>query len=147
MASDFKKLSKEARHLSPGYKILQFDDNASSRNLQTLVRPEYRALITHSIFKPYESLRAAAVAQPALTRQYSLRADLPLDDAQVIGSLLLEFALRSNCDGVVLFSSANPARITANAADAESTQYSEQQLAVFLEFVDTIIPPATRLAS
>jgi hypothetical protein len=105
-----------------------------------LANPEGRGLITHSIFRPYRLLREAMVSEPAFTQEYSSRMNLALDDPKVISSLLLQFALRSNSHGVVLFSTSNPARLAANALDAESNEYTDGQMSEFRALVENLIP-------
>ena len=72
-------------------------------------------------------------------RRFSSEINADLGDQMVIGSLLLHYALQSNREGVVLFSSSNPQRVSANARDAESVRYDERQLLRFVEFVDTLL--------
>jgi hypothetical protein len=56
-----------------------------------------------------------------------------------LGSLLWHYALRSNAGGVVLFSSLDRTRVTANVQDAEAGPFSQQQLEKFVEFVGAVI--------
>lgn len=139
IASDFRKLSGDASLLPGAYQIVQFDDNAHTRNLKTLAHRDERSLITHSIFRPAKSLREAIAAHPEIAEQFSLRIGAELRNPEVIGSLLLHYALRSNTEGAVLFSSSDPKRLDANVRDSESRGYSDAQLSTFVEFVDEIL--------
>jgi D-threo-aldose 1-dehydrogenase len=139
VASDFRKLGSNATLLSEAYGVLQFDDNARNRNLKRLAYPDKRSLITHSIFQPAVPLSEAITAHPEIAEQFSLRVDAELRNPEVIGSFLLHYALRSNTDGVILFSSSNPKRLALNVRDAESPGYSDAQLSSFVEFVDEIL--------
>ena len=54
---------------------------------------------------------------------------------------LLQNALRSNPKGVVLFSSTNPARVTANAQVAEAEVPNDKPMLQFENFIDEILQP------
>lgn len=139
IASDFKKLKGDASLLPKIYQVVQFDDNAQTRNLKALAHRDKRSLITHSIFRPAKPLREAIVAHPDIAEQFSLRLNAELRNPEVIGSLLLHYALWSNTDGAILFSSSNPKRLAVNVRDAESPGYRDAQLSSFVEFVDEIL--------
>ena len=139
IASDFRKLEKDAASLPPAYKILQFNDNTMERNICTLANCGGRSSITHSIFKPASQIRESAKVQPGVVKDFSTKIDTDLNDPAVIGSLLLHYALHSNPSGVVLFSSMNPDRIAANVRAAGSPAWDEIQLAHFQQFVDAIV--------
>ncbi len=139
IASGFHHLQQGGAGVPPGYTVLQFEDNAAARNLQALHPTPERAVITHSIFQPLTALRAAMAAQPRLAGEHAARLKLDLADPAVLGNLLLQFALRSNPTGVVLFSSTDPQRVTCNVRAAESCPFDEQQMIGFLEFVDTLL--------
>jgi hypothetical protein len=68
-----------------------------------------------------------------------LRMDLDLTDSSVIGSLLLQGALRENPQGVLLFSSLDTERVETNVRDAEHYPYSDQQLLFFTEFAESLL--------
>jgi aryl-alcohol dehydrogenase-like predicted oxidoreductase len=142
IASSFRNLAMDGSRLPSDYAVLQFEDNAENRNVSSLSHAQDRVLISHSIFQPLSSLRAAIAVQPAVTQNYSSRLSLNLGDPTVLGNLLLQFALRSNADGVVLFSTADPNRVSSNVRAAESCPFDDQQMAGFLEFVATLLPSA-----
>jgi aryl-alcohol dehydrogenase-like predicted oxidoreductase len=103
---------------------------------------------------PAARLQSAAQANPYLTSENSRKLGADLRDPVVIASLLLHYALRSNADGVVLFSSTDPAHIEANVKEARSQRFDDAQLETFIAFVDKVlnasgeaeagIPSATR---
>ena len=136
MASEFRNYRGDANVLPQAYEVVQFDDNASSRNLLALAGRDERFLITHSIFKPAGLLMDLVKKHPDIASEASSRMNADVNDPAVINSLLLHYALRSNARGIVLFSSTNAKHIEANAKDAESRRYSEVQLDGFVEFVD-----------
>ena len=141
VASDFEKLHQDAALLPASYQVVQFNDNAAMRNLPKLAHRESRALITHSVFQPVEQLRQAMAGRPHLVQRFSSEIGADLSHSGVLGSLLLQFALQSNAEGIVLFSSVDPARVTANVREVESPRWSEAQLSQFMEFVDEVLDP------
>jgi len=143
VAAAFQKVAYAEASLPAAYKVLQFEDNARARNLRTLSRSLATAVITHSIFKPASSLLNAVGEQSALVDTFSSEIGVDLRQRETIGSLLLHYALASNPDGVVLFSSSNASRVSANVRDADSARYDERQLSRFVEFVDAALSPGS----
>jgi D-threo-aldose 1-dehydrogenase len=141
VASEFGKLHEDAALLPATYQVVQFNDNALARNLPRLAHRKPRALITHSVFQPADLLQEAIGARPQLVGKFSSEMNVELGDPRVTGSLLLQYALRSNADGIVLFSSVDPARVTANVHEAESHRWDEAQLSRFVKFVDQVLNP------
>ena len=138
IASAFEKLQRDASLLPPPYRIIQFDDDAVTRNVSKLAHTEGRTLITHSIFKPLALLRAAVRERPDVVQKFSSRMQLDVADERVLGSLLLHHAL-GGCARFVLFSTTNPARVTENLRDAASSPYDEKQLAIFTSLVEELL--------
>jgi aryl-alcohol dehydrogenase-like predicted oxidoreductase len=139
VASDFRKFPRDADLLPAAYEILQFNDNVVDRSVGKLAHRDHRLLITHSIFTPAGSLRNAVHAHPQITRDYSLRMNIDLAEPSAIDSLLLRFALWSNANGIVLFSSKNPQHIAANVREADSEPYDDARMLQFVEFVDQLL--------
>jgi D-threo-aldose 1-dehydrogenase len=142
IASAFPKLNADASRLAVTLETVQFDDSAQSRNLAKLAHCEPRLLITHSIFKPAALLRDAVKAFPQAVRESSQQIGADLADPSVVTSLLLHYALRSNANGIVLFSSTNRAHLEANVREAQSQRFDDLQLKHFLAFVDKVLGAA-----
>jgi aryl-alcohol dehydrogenase-like predicted oxidoreductase len=139
IGSAFYKLGANANQLPAAYEAVQFDDNAQSRNVTKLENREQRLLITHSIFKPAALLRDAVKAFPQIARESSQQIGADLTDPKLIASLLLHYALRSNHEGIVLFSSTSPTHVEANVREAISKRFDDAQLGHFLAFVDKVL--------
>jgi D-threo-aldose 1-dehydrogenase len=139
IGSRFANLQAGNGEIPTAYQVAQFEDNVVERNLAALAGKAGRAVVTHSVFKPYGGLRTAIAGQAELTRRYSSEMNVQLEDSRALGSLLWHYALRSNAGGVVLFSSLDRTRVTANVRDAEACPFSEQQLEKFVEFVGAVI--------
>ncbi len=138
IASDFGKLREHASQVPPLYQVLQFNDNAAERSLAHLTHGDERQVITHSIFKPTRPLLKAVAEHPHIAREFSKYLNVDLTDSKVIVSLLLDYALRQNDRGVVLFSSTDPRHVSANARGLETPMYDSAQSAGFLDFVQEI---------
>jgi hypothetical protein len=81
-------------------------------------------------------------ANAELTNRFSREIGADLKEPSAIGSLLLHYALSSNPNGVVLFSSSDRQRISQNVRDAASNPYDKQQLLSFTNFVDAALKPS-----
>ena len=149
VGSAFRKLQGDADLLPAAYEILQFNDNAIDRSVGKLSLRDRRFVITHSIFVPLETLRQGVNEHPQIAREHSLRMNIDLTEPSAIGSLLLQFALWSNADGIVLFSSADPRHIAANVQQADSDPSDDLAIQRFVVFVDELLAvmvPSPRVA-
>jgi aryl-alcohol dehydrogenase-like predicted oxidoreductase len=144
IASDFRKIENKETALPKQYEVIQFNDNVCNRNLARLMGHEERLLITHSVFVPAGKLREAVQTHPDITFEKSQRIGVDLRDPANIASLILHYALQSNPDGVVLFSSTNPAHVEANVREARAERFDGAQLAEFVRFVDEILRASGR---
>jgi D-threo-aldose 1-dehydrogenase len=153
IGSEFSKLNG-AGSFSAAYEVAQFADNACSRNLATLEHREERLAITHSVFVPARRLQEAVAARRELVEEYSRLISADLSDLCVVASLLWSYALRGNREGIVLFSTTNQRHLEANAREAASHRFDEEQVRRFVEFVDKLLnapcsaalPPAREIA-
>jgi D-threo-aldose 1-dehydrogenase len=140
IGSDFARLPVDLSRLPPIYRIVQFNNNAHTRNLPKLSNTENRSLITHTVFGPAGALAEAIQARPQEARKWSADIAADLLDGKVINSLLLHYSLSTNPDGVVLFASLKAGHVEANAKEAASAgRYDAKQLARFVEFVDVML--------
>jgi aryl-alcohol dehydrogenase-like predicted oxidoreductase len=139
VASDFRRIGPDAGSLPGAYQAVQFNDNAGERNLERLMDPASKAVITHSVFKPAPGVANAARARPQAVSEWSAKIGADLGDKTIVGALLLQYALEANQAGVVLFSSMSAARVASNVKAAESPVFSKGQVSQFLEFIDEIL--------
>lgn len=140
IASGFEKLQRDASLLPPPYRIIQFDDDAVTRNLSQFAHTDGRVLITHSIFKSLTLLRAGVRERPDVVQKFSSQMQLDVADQRVLGSLLLHHALGGG-PRFVLFSTTSPTRVTENLRDAASCPYDTKQLAIFIRLVEELLGP------
>jgi D-threo-aldose 1-dehydrogenase len=139
VGSAFGKFQGDADLLPAAYEVLQFNDNAVERSVGKLLHRDRRFLITHSVFAPAGPLRQAVKAYPQIVREHSLRTSIDLAEPSAIDSLLLRFALWSNANGIVLFSSKDPHHIATNVREADSEPYDDVRMHQFVEFVDQLL--------
>jgi D-threo-aldose 1-dehydrogenase len=144
VGSAFDKIQGNVDRLPSAYEILQFNDNVVNRSVRTLRRRDRELLITHSIFTPAALLLRAAKAHPQITNEYSALMGIDLAEPSSISSLLFRFALRSNFNGIVLFSSRDPQHITRNVREAELDLAEHHpsdvtQVSQFIEFANQLL--------
>jgi D-threo-aldose 1-dehydrogenase len=119
--------------------VAQVAHNAVDRTLERLPALGGTAVITHSaVGAPLE--RLTELLRDARRRERWSQA-LGVDCArpEVIGRLLLAYALQSNPDGVVLFASTDVERIRSNAALADATEFSSEQIRDFARLTQDAI--------
>ena len=143
IGSSLDKLEGKTASLPALYQVLQFENNASQRNVPKIDDAKPRGLITHSVFQPSRALAKGIQSRPDTVRKYSAQLNVDLRDQEVVCSWLLRYALSANPAGVVLFASTVPEHATNNARQEELTQREVQQ---FAQFVDEILSSSAVLA-
>ena len=136
IGSDFARLPLDLGKYPPIFKVIQFNHNAQTENLQRLSGVEGRALSTHTVFGPATALVDAVARMPQQeAKQSAARIGVERLDSPTINSLLLHYNLTTNSQGMVLFSSIKTAHVTANAKEAGRSPYDAGQIAKFAQFV------------
>jgi hypothetical protein len=77
-----------------------------------------RATITHGALADLGRLRAYLATNEYVCSNWSAELGLDLDSDAVLAGLMLQYAVRTNTKGPVLFSSTKPENVAANAAAA-----------------------------
>jgi aryl-alcohol dehydrogenase-like predicted oxidoreductase len=139
VGSEFQKFQRNADLLPARYEVLQFNDNVLDQNVGKLSHRDDRFLITHSIFVPLKILFQAAKEHVQIVREHSLHMNIDLAEPSALGSLVLQFALWTNENGIVLFSSTDPHHIAANARQAEAEPYDDVVMHHFIAFVNELL--------
>ena len=115
----------------PYPRVAQFESDLLSPDESADVQGKALA-VTHGCFRRTLSAVRQFLARDQLAATEWTRAlDVDVTSAEEISGLLLCEALRSNPDGIVLFSSANPRNIERNARLASEPPYESAQLAEF----------------
>lgn len=139
IASDFSRIENHLSAIPAVHQLLQFNDNALEQNKQKIKMGDKKIIITHSIFKPLESLLKAIKENETLTKQFSQKINVDLSDSDTVNSFLLHYALQINPDGIVLFSSKKNNHIKKNVENIKQFQCSDQELLEFCIFAKNIL--------
>jgi len=136
-ATSFRTSEEIFAGAMPHPSIVQFEDDMLLNNL-----PSFRgiardaAVITHGTFRNLLSaLCQRLIHDPDLTATWKQRLDVDVSRPEIVAGLLLSYSLHANSDGVVLFSSGDPARIAANARIASEIAFEQAQLYEFARLV------------
>jgi D-threo-aldose 1-dehydrogenase len=121
-------------------RVVQLAHNVVDRTLERLPAVAGTAVITHSavgtpLRRLTELLRDAG-------RRERWSGELGLDCArpEILGRLLLAYALQSNSEGVVLFASTSEERIRSNAALITGEEFSPEQIRGFARLARGAVP-------
>lgn len=119
-------------------RVIQFESNVVTRNMELLPTTVGRAVITHrALGDAFKALRSRLGQEPALTARWSAELGCDCTEATVLGGLMLAYAVRANQSGVVLFSSRSRAHLVSNVEVVARGCFSDYQLSVFAELVAT----------
>jgi len=121
--------------------VVQVTHNALERTLEELPQLAGRAVVTHSAVRQPLARLSELMRDEPRREAWSRTLGLDCGRPEVLGRLLLGYALESNANGAVLFSSTSQQRIRGDAALAENGGLSSAQLR---EFARLTRAPATR---
>jgi aryl-alcohol dehydrogenase-like predicted oxidoreductase len=119
--------------------VIQLPDDPIERPLATLAVPQGTAIITHSVLGAALSTLVGHLTDADRRTRWSHEFDVDCSRPEVVGSLLLAYALHSNADGMVLFSSTDEGRIRSNAALLEGRPFDPDRLERFGELARTAV--------
>jgi diketogulonate reductase-like aldo/keto reductase len=98
--------------------ILQFEHSLLCPTVDKVDPSGSRATITHGALADLGRLRAYLATNEYVCSNWSAELGLDLDSDAVLAGLMLQYAVRTNTKGPVLFSSTKPENVAANAAAA-----------------------------
>jgi len=116
-------------------RVAQFSHNAVDRTFEQLPGLADTAVITHSAVRTPLGRLTELMRDRERCDRWSQALGLDCARAEVLGGLLLAYALDSNAHGVVLFASTNEARIRSNAALVDGKEFSHKQVRDFARLV------------
>jgi D-threo-aldose 1-dehydrogenase len=128
-------------------RVVQVPHNASDRALQRLPSLSGVAVITHSALRPLVGPVAELMRDEARRERWSRALGVDCARRDVVGRLLLAYALESNPDGMVLFASTDVDRIRSNAALSEGSEFSSKQIAEFARLAREAFPQSRGAAA
>jgi D-threo-aldose 1-dehydrogenase len=123
--------------------ILQFENSVLARNLETLpARGPQRLTITHSALSgSFQSLSAFLKAHPEVVHNWTLQLGVDCSRDETISALLLNYSVRMNANGLVLFSSRDASRVRANVAAVLEPGISDTQVELFGQLAERDVTP------
>jgi aryl-alcohol dehydrogenase-like predicted oxidoreductase len=109
--------------------IVQTASSVLEDGLKPLGDRSHFLTITHSVLaEALGKIMGQLLAEAAFREQWTAQVNVDPADREAVGGLLLAEAVDANEGGIVLFSSASPARIVAAANIARDKPYSLQQI-------------------
>jgi aryl-alcohol dehydrogenase-like predicted oxidoreductase len=138
LGTEFKNVPRTLECQPELCSILQFENSVLHQNIKRLPRSEFtRLVITFgSLSASYQSLSAFLRSHTETAKSWSAKLALDCSADEVISALILEFSVRMNPDGLVLFSSRNASRVAANVRAVLEAIISPEQVALFGELVE-----------
>jgi len=116
VAGDFGPVMDMLRSAPSLCRVLQFDSNVLTRNIEALAAPENRAVINFAVLPgALAKISGYLDEQPDARDAWSRRLALDFRSDATLPRLLLGYALHRNPAGVVLFSSSRTKRVSATA--------------------------------
>lgn len=118
-------------------RIAQFENSVLHRNLERLPQGGPHVLtITHgSLGDSYRTVSARLGAHPRVKQNWSDALGLDCSKDEIVASLMLNYAVQANPNGLVLFSSKNAARVSENIRAVLDPEVSAAQADLFGQLV------------
>lgn len=118
-------------------RVIQFENSALRRNLDDLPNTDnHRLVITHGALSDSFRLIVSSLQQdPAKSRRWFETLGRDVRNGDVLAAMMLDYAVRANCLGLVLFSSRSAQRIASNARAVFNETIDDQTAAMFADLV------------
>lgn len=118
--------------------IAQFENSVLRRNLDKLPQAGRRPLLvfTHgALGASYKAIATLLKTRSGLAKEWSNQVGLDCSREETISGLMLNYAVRANANGLVLFSSRNASRTKQNIEAVLESKYSAAQVELFAQLV------------
>ncbi|HXX44022.1 MAG TPA: aldo/keto reductase [Candidatus Acidoferrales bacterium] len=117
--------------------VLQFQNSVLTRNIERLPpSASYQLVITHGALSDgYRALQEFLETRKDLAKLWTTQIGCERLDEGTLSSLMLRYAVSANPEGLVLFSSRDPAKVTANVRAISESRFSGDQVTVFQKLV------------
>jgi D-threo-aldose 1-dehydrogenase len=124
-------------------RVLQFQNSVLTRNTDYLAQGNSdRLVITHgALGEGYHSLLNFLNARRDLAKDWSAKLGCSLLHEETLSALMLNYAADANPNGLVLFSSRDPMRVSRNVKAVLGSDFSPAQITKFVELVSQELPP------
>jgi aryl-alcohol dehydrogenase-like predicted oxidoreductase len=113
--------------------VVQFKSNVMepSRKLLPENSPSHLVVTHGSLSGSYVAISSFLKANPSVAKKWSADLDLNCSANEVLSALLLNYAVEENENGIVLFSSKNVSRVSANIKAVQEARFSKAQFKLF----------------
>jgi D-threo-aldose 1-dehydrogenase len=117
--------------------VIQFQNSLLTRNIEKLPGIDSnRLVITHgALSDSYRRVLSFFNSRRELAKQWADKLGVSEFDENTLAELMLNYAADANRDGLVLFSSRDPARVSKNVDALAISRFPPAQIAAFAEFV------------
>lgn len=128
--------------------VLQFQNSVLTRNSDYLPRDNSdRLVITHgALGGSYRSVLTFLEARRDIAKEWAAKLGCYRLDENTLSALMLNYAADANPNGLVLFSSRDPVRVSRNVNAVLESDFSSEQITMFGELVNqeslSIVAPA-----
>lgn len=118
----------------PFLKVVQFENSALTRNLERLPTLDSELVITHRpLAESFRQLQKRLLNDSQTLQQWSQALNVDCGNPLVLASLMLNYAVQVNQQGLVLFSSCSCKHIESNIASVIESPFTPEQLQLFSE--------------
>jgi D-threo-aldose 1-dehydrogenase len=126
--------------------IIQFENSVLIRNIDKIPRGGPQQLIvTHgSLSRSYCRVSAFLKSHHELARSWSAELALDCSEEETLSALMLSFAVQSNSNGLVLFSSSDASRVSRNVKAVLEPNISASQVELFGRLVERDVMPESQ---
>lgn len=129
LGTDIGVIQKVCRS-SPEYAgVVQFENSVLRQHLALLPASEGQAVFTHrALNESFEEVWRFLAADTAAAARWSRTLGADCADRNVVVALMLNYAVRANAGGLVLFSSRSKERVRENARIVRDSPFTDEQL-------------------
>ena len=143
VGTDIDTIVELSRAGSKFSRIVQFENSAVRQNIDLLPGNPAQATITHrSLGESFQRLCHALQSKPGAAERLSRELDVDCRNHEVLGHLMLNYAVHANPGGPVLFSSRSPKRIAGNVRAVSEARFSAQQMERFVRVAGELLRSA-----
>jgi aryl-alcohol dehydrogenase-like predicted oxidoreductase len=126
--------------------VVQFENSVLQRNVKRLPQegPQPLRVTFGALGASHVSLSGRLKANSELTRKWSTQLGLDCSKDETLSTLMLNFAIQANPNGLVLFSSRDAQRVEHDIRGVLESDISAAQVSLFGQLVERDLVPATQ---
>lgn len=138
IGSAFAKLGSDCALLPEPLNVVQFENSATERNLDSLANAGTKYIVTHSAFKHIRQVQEILSGQSEWASTFYARFGLNPAVGSDLTKLLLAWAVRNNPSGCVLFGSTSVDHVRENASILSDSRISAEALTTFSDCLEAL---------